>query len=162
MYAEINSNHQPGLMVPKTNWKGSWFLSRLRNCPHKRSKSLETDISEQETDGDVCSPDGRWTILNWAAFSHHILLMMKLRSCWCPLTCGRSYNVPGGGLRHGIGQSLSEALFTGVCRANVVPGDPKTFRPASANLQQRHATPIKRTCTQTGSLRQTYEQSVVT
>lgn len=97
-------------------------------------------------------PGGRWRILNWAAFSHHILLMMKLRSCWCPLTCGRSYNVPGGGLRHGVGQSLSEALFTGVCRANVVPGDPKTFRPASANFQQCHATPIKRTCTQTGSL----------
>lgn len=101
--------------------------SKPRDCPHKHSKSLEGGVFG---DGDLFLEE------------HSPITLLS-----CPLTCGRSHDVPGGGLRHGIGQSLSEALFAGVRRANVVPRDPKTLRPASANLQQGHAAPIKRTCT---------------
>lgn len=65
-----------------------------------------------------------------------------------PLTCSRSYNVPGGGLGHGVGQSLPEAFVGGVGRADVVPRHAKALRPATAYFQQGHATPVKRTCMQ--------------
>lgn len=119
------------------------------------SENLEGDVSGQELGRFY-----RWQVgqrESWmAACPLHIPLILfttgvKLRRRSCPLTCGRSYDVPGGGLRHGVGQSLPEALFTGLCRANVVPGNAKTFRPASAHFQQGHAAPIKLTCTQTGS-----------
>lgn len=107
--------------------------------------------------GNVSLVSGRTEgLLDWAArprpsplvlFTGGVKLGMRL----CPLTCGRSHDVPGGGLRHGVGQSLPEALVAGVCRPNVVPGNAEAFRPASVHFQQGHAAPIKRTCAQTGS-----------
>ncbi len=63
-------------------------------------------------------------------------------------TCGRSYNIPGGGLRHCIRQSLPEAFICTVCWANVVPWYTKAFGPATAYFQQSDAAPVKLTCIQ--------------
>lgn len=116
------------------------FTVRLFNG----SETLEGDVSGQGL-GMVYQRQLE-SILDHS-MSRHMPLILFTRLC--PLTCGRSYDVPGGGLRHGVGQSLSEALFTGLCRAKVVPGNAETFRPASTHFQQGHAAPIKWTCTQT-------------
>lgn len=122
---------QPDILVAEKSWK-RMFVDRSWEC----------------------STDGRWVRGSpGPELALHVPLLLftsgvKPRTRWRALTCGRSYDVPGGGLGHGVGQSLPEALFTGVCRANVVPGNAKTFRPASVHFQQGDAAPIKWTCNQ--------------
>lgn len=64
-------------------------------------------------------------------------LSLQLRS--------RSHYIPGGGLGHGVGQSLPEAFVAGVHGAIVVTRHAEALRPAATHLQQGHAAPLKLT-----------------